>query len=207
MHLFIWVFRSIIQLYNNLEEIKLLRELGLSVKRGITPKGCIEKVRIRYPFSVTYPEYISIGEKTEFMQGARLNIYPEEGDQIPKIAIGRHCYFGRRVSIFAEANVSIGDDVLGADDVTIDAGNHGINPELSTPYMDQKLVRKTVHIGNNVWLGEKSMICAGVSIGNGCVIGAGAVVTHDIPDHSIVGGVPAKVIKQFDFKTHEWKTV
>ena len=52
-----------------------------------------------------------------------------------------------------------------------------------------------VTIGNDVWIGMRSIIMPGVTIGNGAVIGAGAVVTKDVPDYAIVGGVPAKVIK------------
>ena len=52
-----------------------------------------------------------------------------------------------------------------------------------------------VTIGNDVWIGMRSIIMPGVKIGNGAVIGAGAIVTKDVPDYAIVGGVPAKVIK------------
>ena len=55
--------------------------------------------------------------------------------------------------------------------------------------------RKKVTIGNDVWLGQRVMIMPGVTIGNGSIVAAGAVVTKDIPPYSIVGGVPAKVLK------------
>ena len=52
-----------------------------------------------------------------------------------------------------------------------------------------------VTIGNDVWIGMRSIIMPGVKIGNGAVIGAGAIVTKNVPDYAIVGGVPAKIIK------------
>lgn len=55
-----------------------------------------------------------------------------------------------------------------------------------------------VKIGNNVWIGGHSTICPGVTIGNGVVVAAGSVVTKDVPDNVIVGGVPAKVIKKIE---------
>lgn len=54
---------------------------------------------------------------------------------------------------------------------------------------------KSVTIGNDVWIGMNTLILPGVHIGNGVIIGAGAVVTKDIPDYVVVGGVPAKIIK------------
>jgi len=57
---------------------------------------------------------------------------------------------------------------------------------------------KPVSIGNDVWIGGGAIICPGVSIGNGVVIGAGAVVTKSVPDNVVIGGNPAKIIKDID---------
>lgn len=57
------------------------------------------------------------------------------------------------------------------------------------------LCKGPVVIGNNVWIGESARILSGVTIGDGAIIGANAVVTHDVPSGAVVGGVPAKVIK------------
>ncbi len=195
--------RLVKQLYYNLEEIDLLQRMGYKVN-GASPKKSEGHRRIRYPFSVDHVNCISIGEGTEFLPGARLNIYPDSTSNLPRITIGDRCYLGHRMSIFGESDVAIGNDVLCADDVTIDSGNHGISPEMNIPYMNQPLSRASVKIGNNCWLGEKVMICAGVTIGDGCVIGAMSVVTKNVPDYSIAVGNPAKVIKKYDFEKHDW---
>ena len=68
--------------------------------------------------------------------------------------------------------------------------NHGILPEER-----HDLIPKSIHIGNNVWIGSNSTVLAGVTIGNNAVIGAGSVVTKDIPENMIAVGSPARVIK------------
>ena len=70
------------------------------------------------------------------------------------------------------------------------------------PY-DRRFVNKTVNIGEYVWVGARNIILPGVSIGRGVVIGAGSVVSSDIPDYAVVGGNPAKIIKYRDDKIFE----
>ena len=79
-------------------------------------------------------------------------------------------------------------------DVVILTHTHNID-RTDIPMCDQGSRVGKVTIGNDVWIGMRSIIMPGVKIGNGAVIGAGAVVTKDVPDYAIVGGVPAKIIK------------
>lgn len=74
---------------------------------------------------------------------------------------------------------------------------------------DREVVTKPVRIGNNVWIGEGAAVMPGVTVGNGVIIGTNAVVTHDVPDNTIVAGVPAKPIKSFGEGgvASQWKTV
>jgi acetyltransferase-like isoleucine patch superfamily enzyme len=72
--------------------------------------------------------------------------------------------------------------------------NHRFD-DLSRPIAKQGLVRKSVVIEDDVWIGGRVNILAGVTVGRGSVVAAGAVVTHDVPPYSVVAGVPAKVIK------------
>jgi lipopolysaccharide O-acetyltransferase len=64
-----------------------------------------------------------------------------------------------------------------------------------------------VVIGDNVWIGESVCVLPGVSIGEGCIIGALSVVTKSIPAYSIAVGSPARVVKQFDFEQNKWKKI
>ncbi len=90
--------------------------------------------------------------------------------------------------------LSIGSDVMMAPNVTIVTQNHEVS-DLSKPMRLQTAPKKKVVIGSDVWIGTNAVIMPGVKIGNGAIIGAGAVVTKDVPDYAVVGGVPAKIIK------------
>lgn len=122
------------------------------------------------------------------------------------------CDFGKNSTItkpFLQlsgcSNIKIGDNVLFASNVLVTNENHGINPESTTPYMDQKLSAQDVKIGNGCWIGEKVSILSGVTIGEKCIIGAGSIVTKSIPSYSIAVGNPARIIKQYNFYTKRWE--
>ncbi len=147
---------------------------------------------------------VEIGNNTQILANSRIQLYPSLVDNIPHIRIGNGCYLGYYLSLLAGEDIVIEDNVLMASGVLISSENHSIDPESNIPYMDQRLKAKPVRIGEGSWLGEKVMVMPGVTIGKKCVIGAGAIVTKDIPDYSIAVGNPAKVIKRYDFKEHEW---
>ncbi len=91
--------------------------------------------------------------------------------------------------------IKIGKDVMMGPEVVIYTSGHKFN-RTDIPMMDQGFTEAMpVTIGNDVWLGRRVIIMPGVTIGEGCVIGAGAVVTKDIPPYSVAVGVPARVIK------------
>lgn len=108
------------------------------------------------------------------------------------ITIGNNSGLG--VRCFVRGPLSIGDNVMMGPDVTILTNGHNIE-RTDIPMMQQGGYVKGVVIGNDVWIGMRSIIMPGVKIGNGAVIGAGAIVTKDVPDFAIVGGCPAKVIR------------
>ena len=113
-------------------------------------------------------------------------------DISPKIWIGNNSELGTRCMI--HSNVSLGSNVIMGPDVKIYARNHKYD-RLDVPIQKQgKEYLKTI-IGDDVWLGANSIITAGVTVGNHVIVAAGAVVTKDVPDFAIVGGVPAKIIK------------
>lgn len=145
---------------------------------------------------------MSLGKNVTFGRDTRINFY-DESDEI-KLTIGDNSYFCNRNTILCGGNVTIGINVLVASDVCITSENHSINPESDIPYMHQELVFGDVSIGDGTWIGEKVMILPGVTIGSKCVIGAGSVVTKNIPDRCIAVGNPAHVVKQYDCNNKRW---
>ena len=108
-----------------------------------------------------------------------------------RIVIGDYCLISPGVRISSVKSIHIGDNVMLAANVYIsDSDWHGIYNRIR-PFR----CTKPVVIGNNAWLGERVTICKGVTIGENSVIGAGAVVTKNIPANSVAAGNPAKVIK------------
>lgn len=91
--------------------------------------------------------------------------------------------------------VTIGDNVSMGPEVIIYTQNH-IYDSVESPINEQGYRKANVSIGDDCWIGRRCIILPGVHIGKGVVIGAGAVVTKDVPDYSVVGGVPARIIKK-----------
>lgn len=111
----------------------------------------------------------------------------------PELHIGNRVVIGRHNMITVKDKMVIGDDVIIGGYVQIIDHNHGFQKGM--PIKAQQADIQRVCIGNDVWVGAGAKILCGVTIGNGAVIGANAVVTHDVPEYAIVAGVPAKVIR------------
>ena len=112
------------------------------------------------------------------------------------IDIGSDVNIGEGTCIFAQGGCTIKDGSIIADNVDIRTANHHYDGEdLQMLPFDEKLVLKPVTIEENVWIASRAIILPGVTVGEGAVVAAGAVVTKDIPPFAIVGGNPAKVIK------------
>jgi maltose O-acetyltransferase len=111
----------------------------------------------------------------------------------PGLTIGDHSGVGINCEVYGP--VVIGKHVMMGPDVVIYTSGHNFD-RTDIPMMEQGSTEaKPVTIGNDVWIGRRAMIMPGVTVGSGSVIGAGAVVTKNIPPYSVVGGIPAKVIK------------
>lgn len=109
------------------------------------------------------------------------------------VIIGDHTRVGLHNTIIGP--VKIGNHVNLAQGITVTALNHNFDD--SKKRIDEQGVSTTpVAIGDDVWIGANAVILPGVHIGQHCVVAAGAVVNKDVPDHSLVAGVPAKIIKQ-----------
>lgn len=116
-------------------------------------------------------------------------------DNGKNIHVGENFLSNYNLTILDIAPVNIGHNVMIGPNVDIYTVNHPMTPKGRRNYMAKAT---PVNIGNDVWIGGKVSITPGVNIGNNVVIAAGAVVTKDVPDNSLVGGVPAKIIKKLD---------
>jgi acetyltransferase-like isoleucine patch superfamily enzyme len=162
---------------------------------------------IRRPFYLRGKKSLSFGSNLTCGYGCRFDL---TNGNTPTLILGRNIHMGDYVHIVAQNQVSIGDDCLLASKIFISDTNHGIlsQPDsASSPLVspnNRPLETKPVKIGNKVWIGESVSILPGITIGDGCIISAHAVVTKDISAYSMVAGVPAKVIKIYDFDRYEW---
>lgn len=135
-----------------------------------------------------YSQFFSIGENTIILDGFKVR-NPQ------KLSIGKNTFININCFIQASGGVVIGNDILIAPNVSIYSENH-VFRDIHRKINQQGYERKKVIIGNNVWVGANAIILPGVNIGDGSVIAAGSVVTKSFPRNSIVGGVPAKIIKK-----------
>lgn len=116
------------------------------------------------------------------------------------IHVGDDFLANYNVTILDIAMVRIGSHVMIGPNTLIVTVNHPLSPAKRRNHIG---IAKPVSIGDDVWIGGNVTILPGVTIGNNVVVAAGAVVTKDVPDNCVVGGVPAKIIKQIqnDIKT------
>jgi acetyltransferase-like isoleucine patch superfamily enzyme len=145
----------------------------------------------------TPPGGIEIGAETIVMHGAVLHVYNFR--DIPKagIKIGRNSLIGEYSVIRGQGGVVIGDRVYTSPFTQIIAVNH-VFDDPARPFVDQGITAEGIVIEDDVWLGAGAVITDGVRVGKGAVVAAGAVVTKDVPPHTVVAGVPARVIKNID---------
>ncbi len=112
------------------------------------------------------------------------------------IHVGDNFYSGYNCTILDMAEVRIGNDCLIAPNVSIYTSGHS----LTSKYRNKTGYGIPVTIGNNVWIGGSSVILPGVNIGDNSVIAGGSVVTKDVPSNVVVGGNPAKIIKEIEME-------
>lgn len=145
------------------------------------------------------PNGIEIGERSIVMHGAILHVYNFRGMPNSGIKIGRDSLVGEYTIIRGQGGVTIGDRVYTSPFTQIISVNH-IFDDPNRPFVEQGITADGIVIEDDVWLGAGSIITDGVRVGKGAVVAAGAVVTQDVSPHTVVGGVPAKVLREIDGK-------
>lgn len=107
------------------------------------------------------------------------------------IHIGKNVFINMGCKFQDQGGIYIGDGALIGHNVVLATLNH-----VKSPRDRSSMVPAPIHIGKNVWIGSNATILPGVTIGDGAIVAAGAVVAKDVPENTIVGGVPAKIIRQ-----------
>lgn len=146
---------------------------------------------------------VFVGDNTEIQKFSVIGCWKKYGNQSfePSIILGRNCRLGEYNQISACNKITIGDGLLTGRFVYIGDNSHGglSIEEATIPPAERKLYSKgEIVIGNNVWIGDKATILAGVNIGDNVIVAANAVVTKDVPCNCVVAGVPAKIVKRLN---------
>ena len=111
-----------------------------------------------------------------------------------EVSIGAKSVLGQECTISSYQHVSIGRECIIADRVMVIDFDHGM-VEVERPIRVQGIYKRDVNVGHNVWIGYGACLLRGITVGDNSVIGTSAVVTCDVPDNAVVGGIPAKLIR------------
>lgn len=123
---------------------------------------------------------------------------------VGSVLIGESSRIGWRNTVIGP--VTIGSNVITAQNVVLSGLNHNYeNPDV--PIRKQGVTASRIVIQNDSWIGANSTITAGVTVSRHSIVAAGSVVVRDVPPFSIVAGVPARIIKHYDFELKEWVSV
>lgn len=146
------------------------------------------------------PNGIEIGAGTLVMHGAVLHVYNFRDIPHAGIKIGCDSLIGEYSVIRGQGGVSLGDRVYTSPFTQIIAVNH-VFDDPTRSFVEQGITAQGIVIEDDVWLGASAIITDGVRIGRGAVVAAGAVVTTDVPPHTVVAGVPARPLRIIDGQT------
>ena len=139
-------------------------------------------------FEIGRDARVRLGRWSWIGHGCKVRVH--EGELI----IGARSVLGQECTISAFQHVSIGRECIIADRAMMIDFDHGM-VEVERPIREQGIYKRDVRIGHNVWIGYGACVLRGVTVGNNAVIGTSAVVTCDVPENAVVGGIPAKVIR------------
>ena len=191
------VIRGIVFYRRRFKEVKglLFVEKGVKIKFGkkirlgknALLKECCSINALSYS-GVVVGDNFSLGENAVIECTGTLNAVGDSLVVGNNVGINRDCYVAVR------GRVKIGNDVIFGPGVKIFSENHNYS-DLDKPIRLQGVTKLETSIGNDVWLGANAVVMPGVSIGDGCIVATGAVVTKDVMKYAIVGGIPAEVIK------------
>jgi len=188
------MFKNIKRLINIKAKIVVTNNVSIDIHKSSTIDILNEKLKLGATWSDSDPfktllvvrenAILKVKEKFRIYSGAKIYI-----NKNAQLILGSG-YINHNLNLSCFNKIEIGDNVAISENVTIrDSDNHCIISESEKPKS------KPISIGNHVWIGINVTILKGVTIGDGAVIAAGSVVVKDVPSNSLVGGVPAKVLK------------
>jgi len=173
---------------------------------GSVGPGCVVESHVR----LLVPGRIFLGRRVLLGEGCFLDAHSLQGrielrDDVwlsrgcllvtgdTEIVVEERAYIGHHCLLYGHGGIRVGRDALLANNVQLICGNHTF-ARRDIPIRDQPSEEKPIVVGDDVWLGASAIVLGGVTIGQGAVVGAGAVVTGDLPPYSIARGVPARVV-------------
>jgi len=140
------------------------------------------------------PGGIEIGDRTCVMHNTELHVFNFRDLPHAFIKVGRDTFVGESVVVRGQGGVTIGDSVLLAPHAKLLAVNHNF-ADVTRPIIEQGISARGIVVEEGAWIGAGACVLDGVTVGRGAVVGANAVVTRDVPPHSVVVGSPAKVVR------------
>lgn len=162
------------------------------------------RARLVAPLGIEGIGNISIGDDVYVAHKVLLAAVPHTGAGKCTLEIGSGTSLGSFNHIYATERISIGENVLTANNVYISDNVHGYE-DTTVPVKQQSVKQKNlVTIGDGAWLGQNVCV-VGASVGKNSVIGANSVVTRDIPDYAVAVGAPARIIRRFDPAAQLWR--
>ena len=154
------------------------------------------------PGDVFGEEHISIGDATLFAPHVSLSVGMAPGQPLPPgasspvLRIGSRCSIGRASHIVAHRSVELGDDIITGPHCYITDQNH-VYADPDVPIAQQWPADEPVVIGSGSWLGAGAIVLPGTTLGRNTVVGGGSVVHGHFPDHAVLVGAPAKVVRRY----------
>ncbi len=189
--------------------LKLLAEWLLKSPHQYRPRWWIRNIVNHFVHNVS--------SKAIIRRTARLDLFPYKRFEVGEYSIiedftlvANACgdvILGKKVLIGCGSKITgpitFGDNILLGQDVVMSALNHDYE-DPTKPIVDQWYTVKEIIVEDGVWMGAGVIVTPGVRIGKNAVVGAGSVVTKDVPPYSVVVGNPARVVKYYDFKAQKW---
>jgi acetyltransferase-like isoleucine patch superfamily enzyme len=184
----------------------------LTTGKGIRPRWWVR--------NLLNPFLFKKGKGTKIFRQARMDIMPYNSFSIGEysgieaftfvnngmgpVVIGDRTFIGASNVIIGP--VTLHNNIITAQNVVMSGLNHGYE-DIHIPIREQPCTTGEIIIGDDCWIGANAVITAGVVIGKHCIVAAGSVVTKNVPDYSIVGGNPAKLLKQYNHASQQWERV